>query len=263
MELPQAMQHRGADGAVALQTLALMPPLVVAVWLGDSPTMIVLAASLGAVLAWDFTFAALRHRPFRPHGITTAAIVTLFAPPDIPLWHLLVVLSLGTVIGERVFGGRGFAFLSPATVALALGLLSLPSMTLTAPDPMIALACIPGVLVLLAFGLLSLNIAVAFLGTVIVLTGTSASPEVIGLLTASSVGLVFLICDPTSTPVSSLGRVLHGVIAGGLVWVFSGTASVPTPDAIVFAALMASLFAPLLDHIAVSLNVAWRRRRYG
>ena len=109
--------------------------------------------------------AVLRHRAFKPHGITTAAIFTLFVPPDMLLWHLVVVLSLGTVIGEHVFGGRGFAFLSPATVALALGLLSLPNMVLAAPDPVIALACIPGAVLLIAIGMLSVQIVLAFLGT--------------------------------------------------------------------------------------------------
>lgn len=264
MGIAQALQRRGADGSVAIQTLALLPPLAMSVWLEGVPLISVLAASLGVVLAWDYVFAALRHRAFKPHGITTAAIFTLFVPPDMPMWHLVVVLSLGTVIGEHVFGGRGFAFLSPATVALALGLLSLPNMVLASPEPVIALACIPGAVLLMAFGMLSVQIVLAFLGTLVLAYGAATPPEILGLITASSVGLVFLVGDPTSAAVTGLGRVLYGAFAGGLVWIFGGLAGGgPAPDALAFAALLASLFAPLIDNIVVSLNTIWRRRRYG
>lgn len=264
MRIARALPHHGADAGVAIQSLALMPPLVMSVWLGGQPLLIVFAASLGVVLAWDVIFAALRRRPFKPYGITTAAIFTLFVPPEIPLWHLAVVLSLGSVIGEHVFGGRGFAFAQPATVALALALLSLPNMTLATPSLAVALACLPGAILLLLFGMLNLPIAVAFLASLVLAFGATTPPEVLGLITVSSVGLVFLVCDPLSAAVTGMGRVAYGALAGGLVWVFSGFGGgLPTPDALVFASLLASLFAPLLDTIAVAVNGVWRRRRYG
>lgn len=262
--LAQTLPHRGADAAVALQTLAVLPPLALTLWFGGLPMLGLLVVSLGTVLAWDYTFASLRHRPFRPYGITTAAIFILFIPPDMPLWHLIVVLSLGAVIAEHAFGGRGFAFLSPATAALALALLSLPGLALVTPSPAMALACIPGAVLLLAFGLLSLQIAIAFLVTLAFAFGVATAADLSGLLIASAVGLVFLVCDATSAAVTGVGRVLHGALAGGLVWVFAGFGGdAPAPDALVFAALMASLFAPLIDHGAVALNALWRRRRYG
>jgi Na+-transporting NADH:ubiquinone oxidoreductase subunit B len=257
------LPSRGADGLVALQVIALTPPLAAAVWLGGLPVLGVLVTSLVVVTAWDVLFAALRHRPFKPYGITTAAIFTLFAPPEMPLWHLAVVLSLGTVIGEHVFGGRGFAFLSPAAVALALGLVSLPNMALNVPDASVALACLPGAVLLLTFGVLSVPISLTFLAVVALAFNTTTPAEVVGLLTTCSIGLLFLVCDPTSTAVTGLGRVIHGALAGALVWFFSGANTVPPPDALVFAALMTSLFAPLIDHGGVAVNAAWRSRRYG
>ena len=256
------MQGRGAGGLVAIQSLALLPPLGVSLWHGGTATLGILLAALLVVLIWDYAFAALRHRRFEPHGLTTAAIFTLFVPADMPLWHLVVVLSLGCVIGERIFGGRGFAFLSPATVALALGLLSLPDLTFVSPSSALALACLPGAALLLATGLLSLRIALSFLVVMILVLGVSSFETAIILLTTSSVALVFLICDPTSAAVTSWGRVLHGALAGGLAWVFAGLGDVPPgAGALVFAALMASLMAPLIDHIVLSFN-AWRRQRH-
>lgn len=260
----RALPYRGADGVVLLQTIALVPPVAAAAWLGGVPFLLVLVAALVVVLAWDFIFAALRHRPFKPYGITTAAIFTLFVPSEIPLWHLVVVLSLGSVIGEHVFGGRGFSFASPATVALALALLSLPNLDLTTPDPVVALACLPGAVILLLFGMLSVPITLSFLASLVLAFGATTPPAVLGLLTTSSVGLLFLVCDPLSTAITGMGRVLYGALAGGLAWVFSGFGGgVPSPDALVFAALLASLLAPLIDAIAVAINFFWRRRRYG
>lgn len=260
----RTMPRRGADGVVVIQGVALTLPVAVAAWLGGLPFLGVLIASLVVVSAWDYIFAALRHRPFKLYGITTAAIFSLFVPPEMPLWHLVVVLSLGTIIGEHVFGGRGFAFMSPATVALALGLLSLPNMVMTAPEPAVALACLPGVILLLVFGVLSVPISLTFLAVLFLVFMPTTPPEALNLLTACSVGLIFLVCDPTSAAVTGMGRVVHGALAGGLVWVFSGIGvDSPPPDALVFAALMASLFAPLIDHGVVAINGVWRRRRYG
>lgn len=264
MEIVRALPHRGADGGMAIQTLALLPPLVIAGGLAGAPFIGVLVASLGVTLAWDVIFAVLRRHPFKPCGITTAAIFALFVPADIPLWHLVVVLSLGTVIGEHVFGGRGFAFLSPATVALALALLSLPNMAMAPPQPAVALACLPGAVLLLVFGMVSVPVILAFLAALFLAFGTVSPPDALALMTASSIGLLFLVCDPLSAAVTGLGRVLYGALAGGLVWVFNGFGGgVPSPDALVFAALLASMFAPLIDSLSIAINGMWRRRRYG
>jgi Na+-transporting NADH:ubiquinone oxidoreductase subunit B len=231
----------------------------VVIWTDQTATPGLLVALLVAV-GWDYVFAKLRHRRFQPFGITTAMIFALFAPVDIPLWHLVVVLSLGCGIGELVFGGRGFSFASPATVSLALLLLALPGVVLRAPTEAMALSCLPGAALLLATGLLSLRTVFAFAVTLGALFGVAAMPDALALACAVSVSLLFLVSDPTTGAVTGPGRLAHGAFAGGLVWVFGGSgAGIPPPDALVFAALLASLFAPLLDHIAIALTASRRR----
>lgn len=260
--LGTALPLRGADGLVMLQVAALAPPVVVAAWFGGVAFMGILVTALIVALAWDFIFAALRHRPFKLHGIPTAAIFAFFVPAEIPLWHLIVVLSLGTVFGEHIFGGRGFSFASPATVALALVPVSLPNMALVLPEPSVALACLPGAVLLMWFGALSVPIAIAFLVTIGLAYGVTTPTDAIGLIVASSVSLVFLVCDPLSASATGLGRLLYGVLAGGLAWLLSGFGGALVAEALVFAALLASLFAPLIDTIAIAINGIWRRRRY-
>lgn len=258
------MQGRGAMGAVAVQTVALLPPVAVTVVEGGPAAVAILLAALAVTLAWDGIFAALRKRPFEPQGITTAAIFTLFVPADIPIWHLAVVLSLGSVIGERIFGGRGFSFVAPGTVALALALLSLPDMAMPVQGAAVALASVPGAVLLWVAGLLSLRIVIAFLIVAALAFGVTAPADGAALAAALGAGLIFLVADPMAAAVTQWGRVLHGALAGGLVWVFGGLAATPpAADALVFAALMASLMAPLVDHAVVSIGAARRRRRHG
>ncbi len=261
MFLTRALHGRGTGRVVAIQTLALLPPVAVTIWQTGEPAIGVLVVALIVVLVWDYVFAALRGHPFTPEGITTAAIVTVFVSPDIPLWHLIVVLSLGSVVGERVFGGRGYGFLSPATAALALALLSLPGLVFPAQSPAVALACLPGAVLLLVTGLLSPFIVLGFLAAVMLAFGVATTPEATALFVAGAAALVFLVGEPTAAAVTPSGRIVHGVLAGGLTWIFGGSSpSPPTTEALVFAALMASILAPLIDHLVVSGN-AWQRQR--
>ena len=261
MWIPSAIRGRGAAGLVALQAAALAPPAAVVLWQGGAPVAGLLALSLAVALGWDYVFAVLRRRAFEPQGMTTAAIVVLVLPAGVPPWHLIVALSLACVVGEKVFGGRGFGFLSPATVALTLALLSLPGLEPRSPDAALALACLPGALLLLATGVLSLSVALPFLAVLVLAPGAAADP--MALATAVSVVTVFLICDPTAAAVTPAGRVLYGLLAAGLARVFAGGAAIPGPEALIFAALMASLMAPLTDHLVLAADGWHRRRRHG
>ncbi len=262
--LTHAMQGRGAISLIALQIIAVAPPLAIVVVERGPPALIQFGAALLIVLAWDYAFAKVRHHRFLPQGLTTAAIFALLTPPDVPIWHVAVTLSLATVIGELVFGGRGFGFLSPATVALALALLSLPNLELPEPSTFAALACLPGLALLLLTGLCSLSVLLAFATALGAIHSLAAPSDLAQLALVALPAFVFLIADPTASAVTLGGRVLYGAVAGALVWVFGGIATEPaTINPMIFAALTASLFAPLFDHVAISLQIRAGRLRHG
>ena len=77
-------------------------------------------------------------------------------------------------------------------------------------------------------------------------------------------GVVFLIGDPVAGASTNPGRWAFGILAGLLIVLFD-TANGPAiaPAAVVFASLLASVFAPLIDHVAVVLIVRRRRLRHG
>lgn len=254
------VRNRGVAGISIVQAVALVPPLVVAVFERGAGHAGLLALALFTVLAWDAIFSAVRRRPFVFGGLTAAFIVVIFIPADLPAWQLVLTLTLGLVLGEHVFGGRGFGFLSPAAVCLSLLMFSFPQVQLEPVSESVALAALPGAALLLAMGLISPRVVAGALAGVVGfvwLTGHQVDPFALG--TAVVCGLIFMICDPTSAASTNPGRWIFGLLAGLLMGIFSGGGEI-TSAGVVFASLTASIFAPLIDHLVVLAHAERRRR---
>lgn len=261
MKVVQVFLHtRGVAGITLVLALALLPPLAVRFWEDGTATLGLLIPALAIVLVWDALFASLRRRQIVPLGVTTAIVFTVLAPLDASIWQQFVVLSIGTVLGELVFGGRGFAFLSPSAVALALWVLSFPSVPLAEPSLAVSIATLPGAIVLLALGLLSWRIALSYLLALVLLAWLMQQSLAADAALLSLFALTFLIADPNASSATNLGRILQGVLAAILVAVFSpAEGQGVSTQALVFGALLASLAAPLIDQGAMAINV-WQRR---
>ena len=253
---------RSVGGVTLAQSAALVPPLIVVALAEPDRYAILLAVTLGAALIWEAIFAVLRRQGHGIHGVTTALIVTVLVPPDIAVWQLAFVVSLGVVLGELVFGGRGFGFVHPATVAVALLMVSFPQIQLPASTQALAVATLPGALLLLALGLISWRIIVATaVMTVLALFVKDSGVDLTALSIALVFGLIFLICDPLSATATNPGRLAYGALAGVFIVVFS-SGGPPTAEAIVLAALMASVFAPLIDHLVTLAHARRREKRH-
>lgn len=258
----------GVGGISAVQSVALLPPLVMSVVERGSEQAILLAVALLTALAWDLIFAVLRKRRFHFHGLTVALIVAVLVPATLPWWQLALMLSLGCVLGEHVFGGRGFGFLSPAAICLSLLLLSFPQVQLEPMSQAVAWASVPGGLLLLAAGLISWRVLFGAFGMIIALALFSGFEvpanielDVLSLGVASLFGLIFLTCDPIAAASTNPGRWLYGFLAGFLISIFSPDAAAITSASIVFGSLTASVFAPLIDHLIVLAHARLRKGR--
>jgi Na+-transporting NADH:ubiquinone oxidoreductase subunit B len=247
-----------------LQAIALAPVLAVDVVTRGPLVVPLFVTGLAVALFWENLFAFLRHADFSFHGLTTAMLVTLFAPLGVEAWQLAVAVSLGVVLGELVFGGRGFGFVNPAAASLALLVFSFPQLTLVAPELTVALATLPGAILLLIAGLISWRVLLATSLIALAAVGfTSTIWEPVSLAITLSVGIVFLIADPVSAACTNPGRWAYGALAGFLTALFAGfSLENLTAEAVVFAALLASLFAPLIDHLMVLTNAYNRKRRH-
>lgn len=252
-----------AGGITFVQVMALLAPLGATVFIGGNAVWWVLATAMLATLFWELCFALIRKRALSWYGLTTALIVTIMLPESVPLWQVGLGVSFGVVLGELIFGGRGFGFLNAAAVALGFLVFSFPGFQLVGDANIVAIVSVPGALLLLVSGLISGRVIMALL-VVTLLFSVVNGEGFVPLTTVSTVffAMVFLICDPVSSASTNGGRWLYGALVGALIALFdtvSGTGISVT--ALVFAVLLGAVFAPLLDHIILYAKNRRRRAR--
>jgi Na+-transporting NADH:ubiquinone oxidoreductase subunit B len=260
-------QHAGWTPArvTLAQVLALAAPIAVKLAEQGTSMAAVLVTALVTSLIWDMAFALIRGRSPSWHSLSTALIITILIPSALPLWQVALAASFGMVFGELVFGGRGYGIVSAAAAAAGFLVFSFSGAELSGSSQALALATLPGAVLLLAGGLVSWRVLISVVAVLVV--AGFAEGEISGFLEtgiAVAFGLVFLIGDPVAAASTNLGRWFYGVLAGLLIVVFDTVAGAAVaPAAIVFASLLASLFAPLIDHAAVAVIIRRRRQAHG
>jgi Na+-transporting NADH:ubiquinone oxidoreductase subunit B len=248
-----------------LQCVALLPAVLVAVSEYGFPAGQAAAVAIAVSLLWEIIFAISRRRQVALGSVTTALILTVMLPGTVSILHLAMAVSFGVVLAELVFGGRGFGFLSPAVAALAFLAFSFPGSQIAGSTLLIAIATLPGAVLLLVTGLISWRVLASagatFAALTLLLDGIGEPNTV---MAAVAFSLVFLVADPLAGPSTNPGRWLYGVLVGGLAVFFGVQSGASTgPNAVVFASLLGSIFAPLIDHMVILALVTMRRRRHG
>ena len=114
-------------------------------------------------------------------------------------------------------------------------------------------------------------LAAQFIGLVVIVTlvnwmgaatGIGAMPAYWHLLLGSfAFGAVFLGCDPVASACTNPGRWIQGFLIAALV-VLIRVANPIHPDAVIPALLLASILAPLIDHVVIAWNIRQRARRH-
>lgn len=246
---------------LALVVAALLPIGARLVETGAALWLALLVALLVAVV-WQAVFARLRHRPMAWDGVVTALVFVLLVPAAAPLWQQVLALSFGLVLGSLVFGGRGRGFLNPVVVGLSFLLVSFPALPDAPPSPAVTVAAVLAGGMVLALGLVSWRVVAGFAVTAGLLA--LARPGGIADLWSAGlvIGVVFLIGDPVAAACTNAGRWVYGALAGALLLLFAaGTDAAIGLGAVVSAAFLASVFAPLIDQGVIWLNVRARARR--
>ncbi len=251
-----------ADRVAFVTLLCLLPPLGVAISDKGMPLFIVVALAIIVAVGWQMGFALLRKRRIGWDGIGTAIVFSLLVGEAVPLWQIALAVTFGIVLGEQVFGGRGFNFLNPAAVALAFLTFSFTGTSYAEPALWFGIAIVPSAVFLIATRLISWRMFVGIIAGLVaigLLRGQTFQPELLG--GSFLFVVVFLVCDPVTSSSTNLGRWVNGLLIGGLAWVFTPNGGIPTePEALIPAILLASVFAPLIDTLVVMLNTYARRR---
>jgi Na+-transporting NADH:ubiquinone oxidoreductase, subunit NqrB len=253
------------DRVTNVFTLALAFPLATGLYETGGGILPLLLGSLLVAVGWTLLFTRLRGKDMNWHAVPTAIAFSLMVPPAVPLWQALLALSFGVVVGEQVFGGRGYSFLHPAVAALAFLFFSFPAATAEQTGPqLVAAAVIPGAALLLASGLISWRILLAVLlgfSGWMLLKGLGV-PTATVLTSSLALGVVYLVCEPTSAAATNPGRWAYGLLVGMLIVILGKAGQgIGATAAVVFAALLGSIFAPLIDRIVIRINVNRRKRR--
>jgi len=264
----ESLHMRGAwtaDRLAVAFIVAVLPPLVGALYEQGSSLVPELAVALLVTLGWQIVFAWSRHSPIGWDGIVTAIAFVIMLPAAVPLWQIAMALTFGVVTGEQIFGGRGRGFLNPAAVGLAFLFFSFPSSDPVAASSLIALATLPGAVLLVLLGLISWRVIVAAFAGFAVAALLAGVADPLNLLIPGSFvfGLIFLGCDPVSAAATNPGRLIYGVLLGALTVALGGAGGAIETSAVVFAVLLGSIFAPVIDHSVVWLHARRRRRRHG
>jgi Na+-transporting NADH:ubiquinone oxidoreductase subunit B len=270
-------------------------PFLHAIWTGNIisfifllalilPTLVIFIETKGAILPilglsglvslfWNIIFSRIHKQLPTLDWIVTAISFSLFVPPSLPLWQVALGLSFGIVIGEQIFGGRGLNFLNPVIVALTFLAFSFPGFSYYIYSDLFAFAVLPGAILLIVFGLISWRILV---GSIFVMLGVFvvsgyAEPFTIDaivsffsekiMLGSLLFGLIFFACDPVCSAATNPARWIYGGLIGLLIALFAmPSESFGSPTTIIFAILLASVFAPLIDYFVIALNARHRRR---
>jgi Na+-transporting NADH:ubiquinone oxidoreductase subunit B len=259
---PELVPKLNVGGVTLVQSLAALLPLIVVLLDEGVGKALLLAVAVLTALFWDVVFALLRKKPIGLYGIATGMILTILAPPALEWWQLALPLSLGCVLGDHIFGGRGFGFLNPSAICLSLLLLSFPQVQLEPMPSAVALATLPGALLLLLTGLISWRVLIAssvMIFALILLANGGAGLLPTGV--AMLFGLVFLTSDPTAAAATNPGRWVYGLLAGLLITLFSSGSGAITSSGLVFGSLTASIFAPLIDHLVVLAKARYQAHR--
>lgn len=251
-----------ANRLTVVTAAAIAAPLGAAISERGWAMLVALALALGLAVLWPWAFARVRGRPAGWDGIVTAMIFVLLIPAGVPLWQQGIALSFGLVMGDLVFGGRGRGFLSPAAVGLAFLLFSFPGGGAVASGEATALAALASGALLLGARILSWRVVVGCCAAMVALRLPWPMAGAWPLLPSAPLilGLVFLIGDPVAAACTNAGRWAYGLLAGALVVVLGHAGGAVLPS-IVFAALLASIFAPLIDQVVIWANIRRRARR--
>ena len=272
-----------ADRKTMLDVLiALVPALIASIVIFGLRALLVSLVCVAVAVLSEFIFQKIVKRPVTVgdfSAVITGLLLAFCLPVNIPLWVAGLGSVVAIVVAKQLFGGFGYNFANPAITARVILLISfgieMTSNTLdgiSSATPLAGanpgllslflgnhagslgetctLALLIGGIWLLIRKVISWQIPVAFLATVAVISLITGQDALVQLMGGGLVlGAVFMATDPTTSPVSGLGKIIYGVGCGLLTMMVRLLGS--TPEGVSYAILLMNILTPHIDKIRV------------
>ena len=267
--------------------IALLPALAMSVYNFGFQALLVTVVCVVCAVGSEFLFEIGVKRPVTVTDLSAAVTGVLLAfclPVSIPLWIAGLGSVIAIVVVKQLFGGIGENFANPAATARIILLVSfgtaMTSWTVDGissatplgimkeatagglPSPMdmllgrhagslgetCAIALLLGGVYLIVRKVITWHIPVAYIGSVAIfalIAGQDLTYQLMGggLL----LGAIFMATDYSTSPATSLGKLIYGVGCGLLTMVIRTWGS--SPEGVSYAILLMNIVTPHIDNL--------------
>ncbi len=217
----------------------------------------------------------------------TGLLLALNMPPEIPLWIPLLGCVFAILMVKQLFGGLGQNFMNPALAARCFLLISfaaqmnsfsLDGVSCATPlaqmregsnlllsdlffgntagviGEVSALTILLGGLYLLLKGIISWHIPVFYILSFVIFSGFMGSWDGAWLLSqvlsgGLLLGAFFMATDYVTSPITSKGKLIYGILLGFLTALFRIFGA--NPEGVSFAIIIGNMVTPLIEKVTV------------
>lgn len=286
---PHFRKKRNTRSIMLDVVIALTPALIASVVLFGWRALLVVSVCVLTCIASELLFELLCKRPLTIgdlSAVVTGMLLGFNLPHNIPIWQAVFGSVVAIVVVKQLFGGIGKNFANPAITARIVMMVSFAtSMTnytsvdgVSSATPLsqlgsnnildlflgnrqgslgevCSLAIVIGGVYLLCRRVITWHIPVAFVGTV-ALFGAIAGHNALEYILCGGVllGAFFMATDYSTSPHTSLGKIIFGIGCGLITFVireFGGY-----PEGVSFAILLMNIVAPYISMLT-------RKRPFG
>ena len=250
---PHIHRKRTTTGIMLDVIIALLPTTIAGVLIFGLRALAVIGVCVGSAVLSEFLFNLIlkkKHTVKDLSCVVTGLLLALNLPANAPLWQCAVGSVFAIIVVKCLFGGIGKNVVNPAITARVFMLVAFTSLATpafpvdstagatplvseTAPEltdlllgnvggaigEVCSVALLIGGVYLLIRKVISWHIPVAFIGTVFIFSflvkDFSLSAALIQVLSGGLLlGAIFMATDYTTSPETSLGKIVFGVGAG-------------------------------------------------
>jgi electron transport complex protein RnfD len=276
--------------------IALLPAVIAAVWFfGLAALKVMVLCTVGCILVEEIWNKCAGRKPTWKDGSAalTGLLLAMNLSAGSPWWICILGCLLAIVLGKQLFGGLGFNPFNPALVARVALLIGFPTfMTKWVPPqgcdawtgatPLgikgqavasltdlftgnvggclgetSAIALLLGGLFLLARKLIKWQVPVAFIGTVVLISGIvhaidptiTQTPLYHVLAGGLLIGAFFMATDMVTSPMTAKGALIFGFGCGlitSVIRIWGGY-----PEGVSFSILFMNALTPLIDRYTI------------